>query len=281
MADPIRVGLIQMTSGVDPEANLAVITARVGEAAARGAAYVQTPEMSLAFAADRAQLMMVAPSFEDSDVVAELGEIARAHRIHLHIGSMAFAQADGRFVNRALLFGPDGALRAHYDKIHLFDADPPDDRPYRESAIYSAGDRAVVASAGQVKLGLAICFDLRFPALFAALAEAGAEVLTVPAAFTVPTGQAHWHALLRARAIETGSFVIAAAQGGQHENGRATFGHSLVVDPWGRIIAEKADDTEGLLVTDLDLSLVSDARERLPALANRRPFSLSVNLEPA
>lgn len=281
MANPVRVALVQMNSGVNPDANFEAISGFARAAADKGAVYVQTPEMSLAFARDRAQLAEVAGPFEEAEMVPALGALARDLGIHLHIGSAAFALPDGHFANRALLFGPDGKLVAHYDKIHLFDADPPGDRPYRESATYGAGNTAMVASAGPLKLGFGICFDMRFPALFAALAEAGADVLTAPAAFTVPTGQAHWHALLRARAIETGSFMLAAAQGGQHENGRATFGHSIVIDPWGRVLAEKDDDAPGLVLADLDLGLVADARQRLPVLANRRPFSLSVNLDPA
>ncbi|MBU1174221.1 MAG: carbon-nitrogen hydrolase family protein [Alphaproteobacteria bacterium] len=277
MAATTRVGLVQLRSGTDPAANLAAVSAFAGAAAAAGANYVLTPEMSVAFVRDREELGRVAPPFAGNRFVAELAALANQLGIFLHVGSMAFALEDGRFANRSLLFSPDGALLARYDKIHLFDADPPGDRPYRESETYRGGDRAVVARAGALRLGLSVCYDLRFPALYAGLAAAGAEVMTVPAAFTVPTGAAHWHVLLRARAIETGSFVLAAAQGGAHENGRKTYGHSLVVDPWGRIVAEKPDDTDGVLLAELDLDLVADARRRLPALANRRDFSLSVN----
>ena len=280
MARTVRVGLVQLRSGTDPAANLATIARLVRQAADAGASYVLTPEMSLAFAGDRAELERIATKAAGESALAELGMIAAGRGIHLHIGSLAVALPDGQFANRALLFAPDGRIAASYDKIHLFDADPPGDRPYRESATYRGGDRAVVADAGGVRLGLSICYDLRFASLFATLAGAGAEVIAVPAAFTVPTGQAHWHVLLRARAIETGAFIVAAAQGGAHENGRSTYGHSLVVDPWGRIIAEKADDEPGVLVADLDLEMVADARARLPTLANRRAFSLSVNQTP-
>ena len=277
MAHTVRIGLVQLRSGTDPAANLAAIASHVRAAAGDGADYVLTPEMSLAYARDRDELSRIAHVSEDEPALAELGALAAECGIHLHIGSLAVSLPDGHFANRGLLFAPDGRIAAQYDKIHLFDADPPGDRPYRESDTYRGGERAVVAAAGAFRLGLSICYDLRFPALYAALAEAGAQVLAVPAAFTVPTGQAHWHVLLRARAIETGSFVVAAAQGGAHQNGRQTYGHSLVVDPWGRIVAEKADDEPGVLVAEIDLDAVADARRRLPALANRRAFSLSVN----
>jgi predicted amidohydrolase len=184
---------------------------------------------------------------------------------------------DGRFANRSVLFQPDGSIAATYDKIHLFDATLPGLREYRESATYAGGDSAVVAQAGDISLGLTICYDVRFPALHKALAMAGAEVIAVPAAFTVPTGEAHWEVLLRARAIETGCYVIAAAQAGQHQNGRSTYGHSMIVDPWGKVVGQLGGDGPGVLVADIDLKAVAGARGRVPALANGREFSLSVN----
>jgi predicted amidohydrolase len=187
------------------------------------------------------------------------------------------ALPDGRFANRSVLFRPDGEIAATYDKIHLFDATLPGLKQYRESETYAGGDRAVIAEAAGMKLGLTICYDVRFPALHRTLAEAGAEVIAVPAAFTVPTGEAHWEVLLRARAIETGCFVIAAAQAGKHENGRSTYGHSMIVDPWGRIVGQLGGDGEGVLVADIDIGAVAEARGRVPALANARTFSLSVN----
>jgi predicted amidohydrolase len=195
----------------------------------------------------------------------------------LHLGSLAVALPDGRFANRSVLFSPEGDITATYDKIHLFDATLPGLKQYRESATYAGGNRAVVAEAAGLKLGLTICYDVRFPALHQALAQAGAEIIAVPAAFTVPTGAAHWEILLRARAIETGCFVIAAAQAGQHENGRATYGHSMIVDPWGRIVGELGGEGAGVLVAEIDPKAVTEARERVPALANARTFSLSVN----
>jgi predicted amidohydrolase len=203
--------------------------------------------------------------------------LAKKYEIFLHLGSMAVGLDDGRFANRSLLFAPDGTLVAAYDKIHLFDATLPGLPQYRESATYAGGDTAVVAPAGGFALGMTVCYDLRFPALFAALAAGGASVIAVPAAFTVPTGEAHWEVLLRARAIETGCFVIAAGQGGAHANGRRTYGHSLIVDPWGTVLARAAGDAPGVIAADIDLDRVAEARGRVPSLANARAFSLSVN----
>jgi len=276
----LKVAAIQLTSGVAPEANVAAIADFAREAVRVGAAYILTPEVSLAFARDREELMRVAGPYHDNPALASLSALAAELGVHLHIGSLAVALDRGRFANRSVLFGPDGAVVAHYDKIHLFDADPPGDKPYRESAVYDGGGEAVVADLGLMRLGLSICYDVRFPALYQMLAEDGAEVMAVPAAFTVPTGRAHWEILLRARAIETGSFVIAAAQGGAHENGRQTYGHSMIIDPWGQILSEKADDRPGVIVASLDMAKVAEARARIPALANRRVFSLSVNQNP-
>jgi len=208
-----------------------------------------------------------------------VAQIARTHRVALHLGSLAVALPDGRFANRSVVFGPDGTVAATYDKIHLFDATLPGLTQYRESATYRGGDTAVVTEAAGMHLGLSICYDMRFPALYRALAEGGAQVIAVPAAFTVPTGRAHWEILLRARAIETGCYVIAAAQGGAHQNGRSTWGHSMIVDPWGAIVAQFSHDEPGVLLADIDLAKVEEARGKVPALANARPFSLSVNHE--
>ncbi|WP_375452652.1 carbon-nitrogen hydrolase family protein [uncultured Devosia sp.] len=274
----MKIAAIQMRSGLEPEGNLAALRLLVSEAAAAGARYVLTPEVTMAFAENREGLARVAGPFENNPWLAQLSGMAREHGIYLHIGSMAVALADGRFANRSILFNPDGAVLSFYDKIHLFDATIAGLNAYRESATYRGGEAAVTAQVDEITLGLAICYDMRFPALFNALANAGAQVLAVPAAFTVPTGQAHWHVLLRARAIETGSYVIAAAQGGNHENGRATYGHSLVIDPWGKVIAELDHDTPGVLVADIDPAAVEDARSRIPALANARPFVVAPGL---
>jgi len=270
----MRIAAVQMRSGTTPEANLSALEGAVAEAAAGGARYVLTPEMTVAFAENREGLAGVAEPFEGNGAIARLGDLARRHGLFLHVGSLAVALPDGYFANRSVLFDPEGAIRATYDKIHLFDATLPGLRDYRESATYRGGDKAVVEPVGEHVLGFAICYDLRFPQLFQALARAGADLIALPAAFTVPTGEAHWESLLRARAIETGCYVIAAAQGGQHENGRATYGHSMIVDPWGKVIARIAGDEPGVILADLDPGRVADARGRVPALANARAFSL-------
>lgn len=263
-----------MRSGLDPQDNLDALEALLAQAAAQGAGYVLTPEVSLIFPENREQLRSVAAPFEGHPQLARIGALARQYGIFVHIGSLPIPLEDGRFANRSVLFGPDGAQVAIYDKIHLFDADIAGLNAYRESATYKGGDQAVVADLGEITLGFSICYDMRFPRLYNALASAGAGLIAVPAAFTVPTGQAHWHVLLRARAIETGSYVIAAAQGGAHENGRSTYGHSLIVDPWGKVIAELDHDEPGVLVAEIDPAAVEDARGRVPALANARDFAL-------
>ncbi|WP_332691158.1 carbon-nitrogen hydrolase family protein [Devosia sp.] len=276
----MKIAAIQMRSGLDPDANLAALEPMLAEAAAAGAQYALTPEVTMIFPENREQLAKVAAPFEGHPQLRLVGELARQYGMHIHIGSLAVPLEDGRFANRSVLFGPDGGIAATYDKIHLFDATIAGLNAYRESATYAGGEAAVTAPLGDFTLGMSICYDMRFPKLYNSLANAGANLIAVPAAFTVPTGQAHWHVLLRARAIETGSYVIAAAQGGQHANGRATYGHSLLIDPWGRIIAELDHDEPGLLVADIDASLVADARERIPALANARNFAVPGTLRP-
>lgn len=269
----MKIAAVQMRSGLDPEANYSAVEQLIGEAKAAGADYVLTPEVTLIFPENREQLRSVAAPFEGHPQLAKVGHLAARHGVHVHIGSLPIPLEDGRFANRSVLFGPDGKLIATYDKIHLFDADIAGLNAYRESATYRGGEAAVTAPLGAFTLGFSICYDMRFPALYNALATAGATLLAVPAAFTVPTGQAHWHVLLRARAIETGSYVIAAAQGGQHANGRATYGHSLIIDPWGKVIAELDHDAPGVLVAEIDPQAVVEARQRIPALANARSFA--------
>ena len=269
----MKVAAIQMCSGLDPEANLAALEPLLAEAAAAGARYALTPEVTLIFPENRDQLKSVAAPFEGHPQLARVGDLARQHGMHVHIGSLPIPLEDGRFANRSVLFGPDGAQVATYDKIHLFDADIAGLNAYRESATYRAGERAVTARVGEFTLGFSICYDMRFPRLYNGLANAGATLMAVPAAFTVPTGQAHWHVLLRARAIETGSYVIAAAQGGHHANGRSTYGHSLIIDPWGKVIAELDHDRPGVVVAEIDPQAVTEARGRVPALANARDFA--------
>lgn len=269
----MKIAAIQMRSGLDPDDNLAVLEPMLAEAAAAGAQYALTPEVTMIFPENRAQLASVAAPFDGHPQLAHVGVLAKQHGMHIHIGSLAVPLPDGRFANRSVLFGPDGEIVTTYDKIHLFDADIAGLNAYRESATYAGGERAVTADLGPFTLGLSICYDMRFPKLYNSLANAGANLIAVPAAFTVPTGQAHWHVLLRARAIETGSYVIAAAQGGQHPNGRATYGHSLVIDPWGRVIAELDHDAPGVLLAEIAADHVADARGRIPALANARNFA--------
>jgi predicted amidohydrolase len=268
-----KAAAIQMRSGKDPQKNVVDFEALVREAAVQGAVYVQTPEMTGAVLRDQ-EARRASFTTQDRDLVVAAGaRLSRELGIYLHIGSTAIVRADGKLANRALLFSPDGEAIATYDKIHMFDVDLDNGESWRESNAYEPGTQAVVADLPFARLGFAICYDLRFPQLFRAEALAGADVLTVPAAFTRQTGQAHWHVLLRARAIENGAYVIAAAQGGLHEDGRETFGHSLIIDPWGRIIAEAAHDEPGVIVADIDTVQSVSARRKIPNLKNARDFS--------
>jgi len=269
----MKSAAIQMRSGPEPEANLAALEPLLAEAVAAGARYVLTPEVTVAFAENREGLARVAGPYEGNPQLTVLADLAKRHGVFLHIGSMAVALEDGRFANRSVLLGPDGQVQGLYDKIHLFDATIAGLNAYRESDTYKGGDAAVVVEVDDIKLGMAICYDVRFPPLFNALANGGAQLIAVPAAFTVPTGQAHWEVLLRARAIETGSYVIAAAQGGLHPNGRATYGHSMIIDPWGKILAELDHDEPGVITAEISAETVADARQRIPALANARNFA--------
>jgi predicted amidohydrolase len=272
----MRIAALQMNSGTQPGPNLDQLEALAADAAGQGATYLLSPEVSVVFAENREGLRAVAGSWEGNPAIERVAQIARKLGVTLHLGSLAVALPDGRFANRSVLFRPDGSIAATYDKIHLFDATLPGLKNYRESETYAGGDEAIVTDAPGFPLGMTICYDVRFPKLHRALAEAGAQVISVPAAFTVPTGEAHWEVLLRARAIETGSFVIAAAQAGHHQNGRSTWGHSMIIDPWGKILAELGGDGPGIAIADIDLSSVDEARGKVPALANARPFSLSV-----
>jgi predicted amidohydrolase len=265
---------VQMRSGTEPERNVVAMERLVREAAGRGATYVQTPEMTGALVRDRSALSAMLKPAERDIVAAKASALAAELAIQLHVGSTAIALPDGKVANRAFLFGPDGALIATYDKIHMFDVDLDKGESWRESATYQPGREALVADTGAAKIGFAVCYDLRFPQLFRAEALAGAEVLTVPAAFTRQTGEAHWHVLIRARAIENGAFVVAAAQGGLHEDGRETFGHSMIVDPWGRVLAEAEGDEPGVITAEIDTSLVAEARAKIPNLKNAREFEL-------
>jgi predicted amidohydrolase len=273
-----RVGLVQMRSGFDPRRNIADALDLIGQAVRQGARFVVTPEMTNIMDSRRSALAGAVHEAASDPAVAALAGAARAHGIHLLAGSLALKQGD-RFVNRAMLFLPDGSVAAAYDKIHLFDVDLPNGDVYRESATYDCGGAAVLASLPWGLLGLSICYDVRFPQLYRALAKAGAAFIAIPAAFTQVTGAAHWHVLVRARAIETGAFVFAAAQGGRHENGRETYGHSLVVSPWGDVLAE-AGTEPGVIVADIDPAQVALARSRIPALRHDRAFAAPAQ-EPA
>jgi len=272
----LKVAAIQMRSGTEIGRNLADVEALVREAAGAGATYIQTPEMTGALVRDKASLRAMIQPQERDPVSQRAAELAAELSIHLHIGSTAIALPDGKVANRAFLFSPRGRLAATYDKIHMFDVDLDNGESWRESATYEPGREAVVAELPFGRLGLAVCYDLRFPQLFRAEAMAGADILTVPAAFTRQTGEAHWHALLRARAIENGAFVIAAAQGGTHEDGRETFGHAMIVDPWGRIVAEADHDSPGVVLADIDLAQVAAARAKIPNLRNARDFEVTL-----
>ncbi|MDI4666813.1 carbon-nitrogen hydrolase family protein [Xanthobacter autotrophicus] len=273
-SDTLRIALVQLRSGRDPAANLDAAAALVREAARDGARYVQTPETTNIMELDRQVLFEKLREEADDATLAGLRQLARELGIVLHIGSLALKVSDKKAVNRAFMIGPDGEIVARYDKIHMFDVDLGNGESYRESSAYRPGERAILANVDAFRVGLTICYDLRFPSLYRALAEGGAQVLTVPSAFTRPTGEAHWHVLLRARAIENGAYVLAAAQGGKHENGRETFGHSLVVDPWGRVIAEGGTDP-GVILAEIDLKEVAAARARIPSLSNGRRFEIS------
>ena len=265
---------VQMRSGRDPLKNRDVAVALVREAADRGAEFAQTPEMTSLVERERAALFERIGPEESDPTLAALREVARECRITVQIGSIAVRVGD-KVANRAFLIDAAGEIVASYDKIHLFDVDLPSGERWRESATYTGGERAVLAETPWGLLGLTICYDVRFPALYRALAETGASFLTAPACFTRQTGEAHWHVLHRARAIETGSFMISAAQGGRHEDGRETFGHSLIVDPWGRVLAE-AGTEPGVILAEIDVGLVADARARIPALQHARPFHVEV-----
>lgn len=268
-----KVAAVQMRSGTSPERNAVDLDRLVREAARQGARYVQTPEMTGALVRDK---KAAAFTSEDKDIiVATARRLAKELGIFLHIGSTAILRADGKLANRALLFGPDGQLRATYDKIHMFDVDLDNGESWRESATYEPGTKAVVTTVEGATLGFAVCYDLRFPQLFRAEALAGANLLSVPAAFTRQTGEAHWHVLLRARAIENGAYLVAAAQGGLHEDGRETYGHSMIVDPWGRILAEVEHDAPAVIVAEVDQAQSQAARGKIPNLKNAREFAVS------
>lgn len=269
-----RAAAIQMRSGTDIVRNVEALEKLVAEAVAKGAHYVQTPEMTGALMRDRAALFASLRG-EDSDLVfAAASALAKKHCIFLHIGSTAIAAGDGKIANRGGIFAPSGEKVATYDKVHMFDVDLDNGESWRESATYEPGRETVIAELPFAKVGMAVCYDIRFPQLFRAQALAGANVITGPAAFTRQTGEAHWHILQRARAIENGAFLISAAQGGRHEDGRETYGHSLIVSPWGQILAEADHDEPGVIVADIDVAESAAARAKVPNLKNAREFAV-------
>ncbi len=266
-------GLVQMRSGLSPQANLDVAARLIEEARSRGADYVLTPEMTNILEVKRERLFATIAPEETDATLAAFRELARKLGVFLHVGSLAIKVLPEKAANRSFLIDRNGDILARYDKIHMFDVDLADGESYRESRSYRAGEIAVTADLPWGKLGLSVCYDLRFPSLYRALAEAGSSFLAIPSAFTKQTGAAHWHVLNRARAIENGAFVFAAAQGGKHENGRETFGHSLVIDPWGRILAEGGNEPSVILAV-VDPAEVTAARAKIPSLQHGRRFEM-------
>jgi predicted amidohydrolase len=273
----LRIGIVQPTTGIDPALEAEALPAAIAGLAEQGAQIVFTPEMSGLVDKDRRRAAANVRSEADDGVLAAVRAAARHHKVWVALGSLALSVGDDLLANRSFLIDDSGEIRARYDKIHLFDVTLAGGESYRESAAYRPGEAAVVAATPWGGLGMTICYDVRFPALHAALARAGAVMLAVPAAFTRPTGAAHWHVLLRARAIETGSFVIAAAQTGEHADGRATYGHSLVIGPWGDVLLDMGE-APGTAIVDLDLAEVDLARGRVPALAHAREFAAPAGL---
>ncbi|MEW5963344.1 MAG: carbon-nitrogen hydrolase family protein [Pseudomonadota bacterium] len=271
--DTLRVALVQMCSGREPARNLADATAQIRRAAAGGARYVQTPEVTTLMELDRERLLALCRTEAEEPAIPHLAALAAELGIWLHVGSLALRADGDKLANRSILFSPSGRIAARYDKIHMFDVELPGGESYRESRNYEPGRHAVVAETPWGGLGMTICYDLRFPYLHRALAKAGAIMLAVPAAFTRTTGEAHWHTLIRARAIEAQCFVLAATQGGMHEHGRETYGHSLVVSPWGEVLAEGGVHPD-VIFADLHLADVGKMRRRVPSLEHDRSFDV-------
>ncbi len=270
----IRAACIQLCSGTDMTANIQSAAAQIRRAAGHGATLIATPEMThMVQRHPKALFKAIQP--EDTDPgLPVFAALAKALGVYLLIGSLAIRTGDKRAVNRSFLFGPNGQIIARYDKIHLFDVTLSANESWQESRIYERGQQAVLCPAGPAMLGLSICYDLRFAGLYRAYAQAGAQILTIPAAFTRPTGQAHWETLLRARAIETGSYILAPAQGGRHDDGRQTWGRSMIIDPWGQVIAQLENDAPGLIWADIELDNVDQARRKIPAWQHDPAFTL-------
>jgi predicted amidohydrolase len=265
-----RIAVLQMTSGIDPDANAATIAGAIDHAARGGAQMLFTPEMSGLIDRDRKRATPHIVSQQDDRVLAAVRDAAARAGVWVALGSLAVAREDGLWANRALVIDAAGEIAAHYDKIHMFDVDLASGESWRESSAYAPGDKVVTVETPAGRLGLAICYDIRFPALFEALGQAKCDIIAIPAAFTVPTGKAHWHLLQRARAIEASAFVVAAAQVGQHQDGRSTYGHSLVVDPWGDVALDMGGEGPGIAFAEIDGARIAEVRAQLPSLANRR-----------
>jgi predicted amidohydrolase len=268
-----RVALLQMTAGIDPQANAGALTKAAQEAAGGGAVMLFTPEMSGLLDCDRERAARHVVSEDADPVLAAVREAAARHGVWIALGSLAVLREDGRWANRSFLIDAGGDVAARYDKIHMFDVQLASGESWRESSAYAPGEEVVTAETPLGRLGLAVCYDLRFPALFEELGRRRCDAIAIPAAFTVPTGKAHWHVLQRARAIEASAFVIAAAQVGRHEDGRETYGHSLVVDPWGEVLLDMDGEQSGLGFAELNLSRIADVRKQLPSLANKRAIN--------
>jgi predicted amidohydrolase len=268
-----RAALFQMTTGVEPAVNAAAIVDAVAQAKAGGAEMLFTPEMSGLLDRDRAQASSSIVREADDRVLGAVRDAAAREGLWVALGSLAILREDGRWANRAFVIDGDGAIAARYDKIHMFDVDLATGESWRESGAYAAGDALATVETPLGRLGLTICYDIRFPALFEALGRAKCDVIAIPAAFTVPTGQAHWHVLQRARAIEASAYVLSAAQVGRHQDGRSTYGHSLAVDPWGEVLLDLGGEATGVGFVDIDPARVAHVRAQLPSLANRRAIA--------
>lgn len=272
MTNIIRTACIQLNSGPDINTNLKSAEKLIREAVTQNAQFVSTPENTCHIRHPSTEKLKSTPWQKDHAGVGFFSDLSKELKITLHIGSMAVKAAENKLFNRSFLFGPDGKLIASYDKIHLFDVQLPTGEVHRESAIMQAGEQAVIADTTFAKIGMSICYDLRFSHLYRDMAKRGADIMLIPAAFTVPTGKAHWSILNRARAIETGSFVVSAAQVGTHDGGRKTYGHSMIISPWGEVLAEGREDQEGIILADLELSKVRQARDAIPALQHDRGY---------
>lgn len=273
----VKVALLQMTSGIDPLANAATIVAAIAQAADAGAAMLFTPEMAGLVDRDRSRAAPHVVAEDANPVLAAVRAAAAEHGLWVHLGSLAVRDesGDGRAANRAFVIDAKGQIAARYDKMHMFDVDLATGETWRESAAYRPGEAVVTVDCPVGRLGLAICYDIRFPALFEALGRARCDCIAIPAAFTVPTGEAHWHLLQRARAVEASAWVISAAQAGEHEDGRRTYGHSVVVDPWGEVVLDMDGAQAGLAFATIDPARTAAVRAQLPSLANRRPVPIS------